>query len=70
MDRAGSRYSLIRHIISPLLLSRQNLTKVIRENRGQIMCDLVKKREVKTRDHMVNLAQDAQIGSGELLRPA
>jgi DNA-binding phage protein len=68
MDRAGPRYSLIRYIISPFLLNRQNLTKVIRENRGQIKCDLVKKREVKTRDDMANLAQDAQVGSDELLR--
>ena len=29
---------------------------------------LVKKREVKTRDDVVNLAQDAQACSGELLR--
>jgi hypothetical protein len=29
---------------------------------------LVKKQEVKTRDDMVNLAQDAQACSGELLR--
>jgi hypothetical protein len=29
---------------------------------------LVKKREVKTRDDIVNLAQDARACSGELLR--
>ena len=39
----------------------------MREQRSD-QVQLVKKREVKTRDNMVNLAQDAQACSGELLR--
>lgn len=57
--------SLRFHVTTTVSSSKLDKSNIRRQKSDQVR--LVKSREVKTRDDAVNLAQDAQACSGELL---